>query len=272
MRSLIRRLAGRRTSENEDPVRQNAGSPTVSGVRMLATDDIAKSYGGRQVVRGVTMTISQGEVVGLLGPNGAGKTTCFYMIVGLVRADAGRILANAEDITRLPMYLRAREHRISYLPQEPSVFRKLTVEENIQAVLEAQQLSWETRRTRTEKLIEQLNLGHVRKTLGYALSGGERRRVEIARCLAIEPAFILLDEPFSGIDPIAVLELQEIIFDLKVNGIGVLITDHNVRETLSVTDRAYIINDGRILFTGTPGELGRNPEVKRIYLGEKFSM
>jgi len=272
VRSLIRRLAGRRTSEIEDPVRQNAGSPAVSGVRMLATDDIAKSYGGRQVVRGVTMTISQGEVVGLLGPNGAGKTTCFYMIVGLVRADAGRILANGEDITRLPMYLRAREHRISYLPQEPSVFRKLTVEENIQAVLEAQQLSWETRRTRTEKLIEQLNLRHVRKTLGYALSGGERRRVEIARCLAIEPAFILLDEPFSGIDPIAVLELQEIIFDLKVNGIGVLITDHNVRETLSVTDRAYIINDGRILFTGTPGELGRNPEVKRIYLGEKFSI
>jgi len=272
VRSLIRRLAGRHTSEIEAPVRQNAANPVVSGVRMLATEDIAKAYGGRQVVRGVSMTISQGEVVGLLGPNGAGKTTCFYMIVGLVRADAGRILADGEDITRLPMYLRAREHRISYLPQEPSVFRKLTVEENIQAVLEAQQLSWETRRTRTEKLIEQLNLGHVRKTLGYALSGGERRRVEIARCLAIEPAFILLDEPFSGIDPIAVLELQEIIFDLKVNGIGVLITDHNVRETLSVTDRAYIINDGRILFTGTPGELGRNPEVKRIYLGEKFSM
>jgi lipopolysaccharide export system ATP-binding protein len=158
------------------------------------------------------------------------------------------------------------------LPQEPSIFRKLTVEENILAVLEAQQLSWESRRTRTEKLIEQLNLSNVRKTMGYALSGGERRRVEIARCLAIEPAFILLDEPFSGIDPIAVLELQEIIFDLKMNGIGVLITDHNVRETLSVTDRAYIISDGRILFAGTPGELGRNPEVRKIYLGEKFSM
>ena len=272
MRSLITRLAGRRASEMQRPAGDNTERPAGSGLRTLATDEIAKAYGGRQVVRGVSMSISQGEVVGLLGPNGAGKTTCFYMTVGLVRADAGRILADHQDITRLPMYLRAREHGISYLPQEPSIFRKLTVEENILAVLEAQQLSWETRRTRTEKLIEQLNLGHVRKTLGYALSGGERRRVEIARCLAIEPAFILLDEPFSGIDPIAVLELQEIIFDLKVNGIGVLITDHNVRETLSVTDRAYIINDGRILFAGTPGELGRNPEVRRIYLGEKFSM
>lgn len=248
------------------------GGPLTPTVRTLATDEISKAYGGRQVVRGVSMEIAQGEVVGLLGPNGAGKTTCFYMIVGLVRPDAGCVLADGEEITRLPMYLRARQHGISYLPQEPSVFRKLTVEENILAVLEAQQLSWESRRTRTERLIEQLNLGQVRRTLGYALSGGERRRVEIARCLAIEPAFILLDEPFSGIDPIAVLELQEIIFALKRNGIGVLITDHNVRETLSVTDRAYIINDGKILFTGTPGELGRNPEVRRIYLGEKFSM
>ncbi len=244
----------------------------TASVRTLETEEIGKAYAGRQVVRGVSMQIAQGEVVGLLGPNGAGKTTCFYMIVGLVRPEAGRILVDGEDITRLPMYLRARQHGISYLPQEPSIFRKLTVEENILAVLEAQALSWESRRTRTEKLIEQLNLGHVRKTMGYALSGGERRRVEIARCLAIEPAFILLDEPFSGIDPIAVLELQEIIFDLKMNGIGVLITDHNVRETLSVTDRAYIISDGRILFAGTPGELGRNPEVRRIYLGEKFSM
>jgi len=241
-------------------------------MRTLETDEIGKAYAGRQVVRGVSMQIAQGEVVGLLGPNGAGKTTCFYMIVGLVRPDTGRIVVDGEEITRLPMYLRAREYGISYLPQEPSIFRKLSVEENILAVLEAQQLSWESRRTRTEKLIEQLNLGHVRKTMGYSLSGGERRRVEIARCLAIEPAFILLDEPFSGIDPIAVLELQEIIFDLKMNGIGVLITDHNVRETLSVTDRAYIISDGRILFAGTPGDLGRNPEVRRIYLGEKFSM
>ena len=209
---------------------------------------------------------------GLLGPNGAGKTTSFYMIVGLVRPDAGKVMTDETDITRVPMYLRARKHGISYLPQEPSVFRKLTVEENILAVLEAQHGTWEVRRTVTERLIEQLNLGHVRKTRGYALSGGERRRVEIARCLAIEPHFILLDEPFSGIDPIAVLDLQEIIYGLKQSGIGVLITDHNVRETLSVTDRAYIIAEGKIFRTGTPGELGRDPEVKRIYLGEKFSM
>ena len=241
-------------------------------MRILATDEIGKSYGGRDVVRGVSLSITSGEVVGLLGPNGAGKTTSFYMIVGLVRPDQGRVVVDGVDITRLPMYLRARRHRISYLPQEPSIFRKLTVEENILAVLEVQDLNWEARRTRTERLIEQLNLGHVRKTRGYSLSGGERRRVEIARCLCIEPSFILLDEPFSGIDPIAVLDLQEIIFGLKDSGIGVLITDHNVRETLSVTDRAYIINEGKIFRTGTPGELGRDPEVKRIYLGEKFSM
>ena len=241
-------------------------------MRRLATEEIGKTYGGRQVVRGVSMEIEQGEVVGLLGPNGAGKTTSFYMIVGLVRPDIGRILMDGDDITRLPMYLRARKYGLSYLPQEPSVFRKLTVEENILAVLESQHLTWERRRTRTEKLLEQLNLGHVRKTKGYSLSGGERRRVEIARCLAIEPAFILLDEPFSGIDPIAVLDLQEIIFGLKASGIGVLITDHNVRETLAVTDRAYIISDGKIGWAGTPRELGSNPEVRRIYLGEKFSM
>lgn len=277
MKSFFSKLSGRSGvsdpgGEMDEASQEMVGRDVTASVRTLATEEIGKAYGGRQVVRGVSMQIAQGEVVGLLGPNGAGKTTCFYMIVGLVRPDSGRVLADGVDITRLPMYLRARQHGISYLPQEPSIFRKLSVEENILAVLEAQQLSWETRRTRTEKLIEQLNLGHVRKTMGYALSGGERRRVEIARCLAIEPAFILLDEPFSGIDPIAVLELQEIIFDLKMNGIGVLITDHNVRETLSVTDRAYIINDGRILFAGTPGELGRNPEVRRIYLGEKFSM
>jgi len=241
-------------------------------MRTLETEELTKAYGGRQVVRGVSLQIRQGEVVGLLGPNGAGKTTSFYMIVGLVRPDSGRILTDGADITRTPMYLRAREHRISYLPQEPSVFRNLSVEENILAVLETQHLTWEVRRKRSESLISQLNLGHVRKTRGYALSGGERRRVEIARCLAIEPAFILLDEPFSGIDPIAVLELQQIIFDLKSSGIGVLITDHNVRETLSVTDRAYIINEGRIFKTGTPGELGRDPDVKRIYLGEGFSL
>jgi lipopolysaccharide export system ATP-binding protein len=238
----------------------------------METEELSKSYGGREVVRGVSIDINQGEVVGLLGPNGAGKTTSFYMIVGLVRPDGGRVIVDGNDITRLPMYQRARRFGISYLPQEPSVFRKLTVEENILAVLEAQHLSWERRRTVTHKLIDQLNLGHVRQTRGYALSGGERRRVEIARCLAIEPAFILLDEPFSGIDPIAVLDLQEIIFALKASGIGVLITDHNVRETLSVTDRAYIIAEGKIFRAGTPRDLGRDAEVKRIYLGEKFSM
>ncbi len=231
-------------------------------MQKLSTDEIGKSYKGRQVVRGVSLEVSQGEVVGLLGPNGAGKTTSFYMIVGLLAPETGRILADSVDITRVPMYMRARQYGISYLPQEASVFRKLTVEENILAVLEAQSLSWEMRRTRTEKLIDQLNLGHIRQTRGYALSGGERRRVEIARCLCIQPSFILLDEPFSGIDPIAVLDLQQIIFDLKASGIGVLITDHNVRETLSVTDRAYIINEGKIFMAGTPEELGRDPEVR----------
>ena len=241
-------------------------------MRTLATEEIGKAYGGRQVVRGVSLDIRQGEVVGLLGPNGAGKTTTFYMIVGLVRPDVGRILSDGVEITRTPMYLRAREHGISYLPQEPSVFRRLSVEDNILAVMETQHGTWQQRRQRTESLIAQLSLGHVRKTQGFALSGGERRRVEIARCLAINPAFILLDEPFSGIDPIAVLEIQQIIFDLKAQGIGVVITDHNVKETLSVTDRAYILIEGRIFRAGTPGELGRDPEVKRLYLGENFSL
>ena len=241
-------------------------------MQKLVVDEIGKSYKGRQVVRGVSLEISQGEVVGLLGPNGAGKTTSFYMIVGLIAPDAGRILIDDKDISRVPMYMRARQYGISYLPQEPSVFRKLTVEENILAVLEAQSISWEMRRARTEKLLDQLSLGKIRKTRGYALSGGERRRVEIARCLCIQPSFILLDEPFSGIDPIAVLDLQEIIFDLKASGIGVLITDHNVRETLFVTDRAYIIADGKICFTGTPDALGHDPEVRRVYLGEGFSL
>jgi lipopolysaccharide export system ATP-binding protein len=241
-------------------------------MQKLSTDAIGKSYKRRQVVSGVSIHVSQGEVVGLLGPNGAGKTTSFYMIVGLIAPDSGRILADGEDITRVPMYMRARQYGISYLPQEPSVFRKLTVEENILAVLEVQNLTREARRARTEKLIEQLNLGHIRKTRGYALSGGERRRVEIARCLCIQPSFILLDEPFSGIDPIAVIDLQEIIFDLKASGIGVLITDHNVRETLSVTDRAYIINQGKIFRDGTPEELGTDPEVRRVYLGEGFTL
>jgi lipopolysaccharide export system ATP-binding protein len=240
-------------------------------MQTLATDDIAKSYRGRRVVNGVSLHINQAEVVGLLGPNGAGKTTTFYMTVGLVPPDSGRVVMDGEEITSVPMYLRAREYGISYLPQEPSVFRKLTVEENIMAVLEVQRLSWQERRKKRDQLIDELGLGHIRNNMGYALSGGERRRVEIARALCIAPKFILLDEPFSGIDPIAVLDLQKIIFDLKGSGIGVLITDHNVRETLSVTDRAYIINEGRIFRTGTPEQLGNDPEVKRVYLGESFS-
>ena len=241
-------------------------------MQTLATDEIAKSYRGRRVVNGVSLHINQAEVVGLLGPNGAGKTTTFYMTVGLVPPDSGRVLVDGEEITDVPMYLRARNYGISYLPQEPSVFRKLTVEENILAVLEAQPLDARERRARTERLIAQLNLGHIRTTRGYALSGGERRRVEIARSLCIQPSFILLDEPFSGIDPIAVSELQKIIFDLKASGIGILITDHNVRETLSVTDRAYIITEGRIFRTGTPHELGNDVDVRRLYLGEGFSL
>ena len=240
-------------------------------MQTLATDEIAKSYRGRRVVNGVSLHINQAEVVGLLGPNGAGKTTSFYMIVGLVPPDSGRILIDGQDISNVPMYLRARNYGISYLPQEPSVFRKLSVEENIMAVLEVQPISWQERRCKRDQLIDELGLGHIRNNMGYALSGGERRRVEIARALCIAPKFILLDEPFSGIDPIAVLDLQKIIFDLKGSGIGVLITDHNVRETLSVTDRAYIINEGRIFRTGTPEQLGNDPEVKRVYLGESFS-
>ncbi len=241
-------------------------------MQTLATEELGKSYRGRRVVNSVDLHVKQGEVVGLLGPNGAGKTTTFYMIVGLTMPDAGKVTVDGADITSVPMYLRARNFGISYLPQEPSVFRKLTVEENILAVLEAQPLSWHERRERMEKLINQLGLGVIRKNHGYALSGGERRRVEIARALCISPSFILLDEPFSGIDPIAVLDLQKIISELRASGIGVLITDHNVRETLSVTDRAYIINEGRIFRAGTPDQLGNDPEVKRVYLGESFSL
>jgi lipopolysaccharide export system ATP-binding protein len=241
-------------------------------MRTLATDEVGKSYRGRRVVNGVSLRVAQGEVVGLLGPNGAGKTTTFYAIVGLIPPDTGRVLIDDDDITDVPMYLRARQYGISYLPQEASVFRKLTVEENILAVLEAQPISWHERRERMETLIDQLGLEHIRQNRGYALSGGERRRVEIARALSISPAFILLDEPFSGIDPIAVLDLQKIISDLKAGGIGVLITDHSVRETLSVTDRAYIIDEGRIFRSGLPEQLAADPEVRRVYLGESFSL
>ena len=237
----------------------------------LSTVDLTKAYKGRKVVDNISLTIAQGEVVGLLGPNGAGKTTTFYIIVGLASPDSGQVVLDDNDITSFPMYLRARSG-ISYLPQEPSIFRKLTVEENGLAVLETLPLTTHQRRERLEELLEDLGLQHVRRSHGYLLSGGERRRVEIARSLVISPSFILLDEPFSGIDPLTVLDIQEIIIRLKDSGIGVLVTDHNVRETLRVTDRAYIINNGRIFRTGSPEELGNDAEVKRIYLGDNFKL
>jgi lipopolysaccharide export system ATP-binding protein len=240
-------------------------------MQILSTLDLTKSYKGRKVVDDINLTIEQGEVVGLLGPNGAGKTTTFYIMVGMVAPDSGQVLLDGIDITSLPMYLRAR-NGISYLPQEPSIFRKLTVEENILAVLETLPMTPAERRTRLEELIEELGLQQVRRSYGYLLSGGERRRVEIARALVISPSFILLDEPFSGIDPLTVLDIQRMIIQLKASGIGVLVTDHNVRETLRVTDRAYIISDGRIFRTGTPAELGNDREVKRVYLGDNFSL
>jgi len=237
----------------------------------LETSHISKAYRGRRVVNDVSVFVQQGEVVGLLGPNGAGKTTSFYMIVGLISPDSGAILMDDHDITALPMYQRALSG-ISYLPQEASVFRKLTVEENLMAILETRPLRARERRETRERLIDQLGLDKVRRSRGYMLSGGERRRVEIARSLVINPSFLLLDEPFSGIDPIQVLELQRIIFDLKRSGIGILVTDHNVSETLAVTDRAYIINNGRIFRAGSPEALARDPEVRRVYLGESFTL
>jgi lipopolysaccharide export system ATP-binding protein len=237
----------------------------------LQAVELSKSYRGRKVVDDVDLEIGQGEVVGLLGPNGAGKTTTFYILVGLARPDSGRVLLDGDDITDLPMYLRARSG-ISYLPQEPSVFRQLTVEENLLAVLETLPLTPEQQRDRLEELLAQMGLEAVRYNRAYTLSGGERRRLEIARSLVLEPTFILLDEPFSGIDPLTVVDIQKIIADLSAAGIGVLVTDHNVRETLRVTDRAYIINNGKIFRAGTPGELSNDPEVRRVYLGDHFRL
>jgi lipopolysaccharide export system ATP-binding protein len=237
----------------------------------LQAADLSKSYRGRKVVDDVSLEIQQGEVVGLLGPNGAGKTTTFYIIVGLARPDLGRVLLDGEDITDLPMYLRARSG-ISYLPQEPSVFRKLTAEENLMAVLETLPVTPEQRRDRVEELLAQMGLEGVRNSPAHVLSGGERRRLEIARSLVLSPSFVLLDEPFSGIDPLTVVDLQKIIADLSQAGIGVLVTDHNVRETLAVTDRAYIINNGKIFRAGSPAELSEDAEVRRVYLGEGFRL
>ncbi len=237
----------------------------------LRVEKLEKSYKGRKVVNGVSLVIRKGEVAGLLGPNGAGKTTSFRMIVGLIAPDSGAVLLNDEDITAEPMYARARRG-ISYLPQEPSVFRKLTVEENILAILQTLPLGRRERRERLDELISDLGLETVRRSQGYQLSGGERRRVEIARSLVISPSFLLLDEPFSGIDPKQVIELQGIIGRLRDAGIGIIITDHNVRETLSVTNRAFIIHNGEVFRSGSPTELQDDPEVRRVYLGEHFEL
>jgi len=238
---------------------------------VLRTHALTKSYNGRTVVRGVSLEVSAGEVVGLLGPNGAGKTTTFYMVVGLARPDSGEVRLGDEDITAMPMYQRARAG-IGYLPQEASVFRKLTTEENVRAILETRGLGAAEQRQRARDLLEELGIQGMAQQLAYTLSGGERRRLEICRALAAEPSFILLDEPFAGIDPIAVIDIQKIIAHLRERGIGVLITDHNVRETLKITDRAYILRDGNVFRSGTPLALASDPEVRRVYLGEGFRL
>ena len=243
----------------------------ADGSLTLRATHLVKVYRGRRAVRDVSVEIAQGEIVGLLGPNGAGKTTTFYMIVGLVKPDGGTVSLGEEDITELPMYLRA-QRGISYLPQEASVFRKLTVEENLLSVFETMSLPLAERERRTRALLEEFGITHIARSRAYTLSGGERRRVEIARSLAINPAFILLDEPFAGIDPIAVFEIQRIVSQLRARGIGILITDHNVRETLKITDRAYIIKEGEIFRAGAPEMLSSDAEVRRIYLGETFNL
>ncbi len=237
----------------------------------LRSEELVKKYRKRTVVNRVAVEVNQGEIVGLLGPNGAGKTTTFYMIVGLIKPNEGRIFLDSDDITDLPMYQRARKG-VGYLAQEPSVFRSLTVEENILAPLEMSNLPRKVQKERMEMLLEEFSLTHVRKNLGMVLSGGERRRTEIARALAVNPKFVLLDEPFAGVDPIAVEEIQSIVAKLKHRNIGILITDHNVNETLSITDRAYLLYEGRILQAGTPEALASNPEVRRVYLGQHFEL
>ena len=237
----------------------------------LRTHALTKSYGGRTVVRGVSLEVASGEVVGLLGPNGAGKTTTFYMVVGLTAPESGRVELDGQDVTADPMYVRARKG-IAYLPQEPSIFRGLTVEQNILAILETLSLDSAARRTRLRELLSELGLSPLARSRAYTLSGGERRRVEITRALVISPKFVLLDEPFAGIDPIAVIDIQKIITFLKQKGIGVLITDHNVRETLGICERAYIINEGDVLASGTPDEIIYNDSVRKVYLGEHFRL
>ncbi|UCG13207.1 MAG: LPS export ABC transporter ATP-binding protein [Deltaproteobacteria bacterium] len=240
-------------------------------VGKLGATDLVKIYRRRSVVNKVSLEVDRGEIIGLLGPNGAGKTTTFYMIVGLIRPDSGRVSLNGKDLTELPMYIRAREG-ITYLPQEPSIFRKLTVEENILAILETLDLSRQERRQRLVELLDELNVGHLAGSRGYSLSGGERRRVEITRALVTCPRFLLLDEPFAGIDPLAVVDIQRVFEQLKEKGIGLLISDHNVRETLKVCDRAYILNEGVILEEGDPAKLASSPVARRTYLGEEFRL
>ncbi|MBN1353277.1 MAG: LPS export ABC transporter ATP-binding protein [Candidatus Omnitrophica bacterium] len=240
-------------------------------MHLLETRKLVKSYGGRRVVDGVDINVKRGEVVGLLGPNGAGKTTTFYMITGIISPDRGEIIFDKEDITRMSMHKRARSG-IGYLSQEPSIFRKLTVEENIMAILETLDFPRSERKKRLNELLEELKIAHLRKSRAYMLSGGERRRLEITRALVTNPLFILLDEPFSGIDPIAVYDCQEVIKELKEKNMGILLTDHNVRETLTITDRSYLMCDGRILISGSKDELITNPKAREIYLGEKFTM
>jgi lipopolysaccharide export system ATP-binding protein len=250
---------------------QTNGSNETVPADSLSASNLQKTYGRRRVVDDVSLFVGHGEVVGLLGANGAGKTTTFYMMTGLERAEKGDIYLNGQKVTKLPMYLRARLG-LGYLPQEPSIFRKMSAEQNILAILETMKFSRADRFARLEELLEEFGVTHVRKTRGDALSGGERRRVEIARCLATEPQIILLDEPFAGIDPIAIDDIREIILYLKKQGIGILITDHNVRETLGITDRAYIMAEGKILRSGEPNELVEDADVRRLYLGERFSL
>lgn len=238
---------------------------------LLELKDLVKIYNGRRVVNGLGLSVGRSEIVGLLGPNGAGKTTSFYMAVGIVQPDEGRIFFDQEDIARKPIHERCRLG-MGYLAQEPSIFRKLTVEENIMAVLETLDIGLRERKRRLESLLEELNISHLARSKAYTLSGGERRRLEITRALVTNPSFLLLDEPFSGIDPIVVAEAQEIIKDLKKRGLGILLTDHNVRETLSIVDRAYLVADGRIMISGTAQDLINDPNARRVYLGEKFSM
>ncbi len=260
-----------KTTKNAEAFSETAAGPDGRQRTMLYSRDLQKRYKKRYGVGGVSVEVRQGEVVGLLGPNGAGKTTTFYMIVGMIKPNSGKVFIDQTEITGLPMYRRARLG-IGYLPQEASIFRKMTVEDNIAAVLEFRKLSRSERKERCEHLMEELGVIHIRKTAGYALSGGERRRTEIARSLASDPKFMLLDEPFAGIDPLAVEDIMKIVVNLKNRGIGVLITDHNVHETLSIVDRAYLLFEGKILKSGTSEFLANDPEARRLYLGESFKL